>query len=333
MLKKIFTIFIRDIRVNTRESLSFLLLVMPILFAVIFNVLSPGISDTTVNIALLDGENPEFEEYLADFAHVSVYPDVDAISERVERRDDVFGIINGETGYYILKQGNENEESTEFAKYMITFFEEDVQISDSTAEIYDFGRTVPPFKKMLVAIAIMFATVMGGMLISINIIEEKNDKTIRAIHLTTVSDNAFIIGKGLMGIFLTIYGTVAIVLITGFSGVNWAMLLLVALVSSIISLLVGFMMGITNETFMDAAGSVKMLFLPLMAGVLVTELLADKWQWTVYWSPFYWTYMALDDILSYTATWGYTLMASGIVLAISIVVYVLLMPRIRKGLM
>ena len=333
MLKKIFMIFKRDIKVNTRDSLTTFLLIMPILFAVIFNIMSIGINDTTVNIALIEDENPELEEYLVDFAKVSVYPDEASLNERVERRDDVFGLVNSTNGYYVVQQGNESEGSVEFARYMITFFEEGVQLSDTTAVIYDFERTVPPFKKMIVAIAIMFTTIMGGMLISINILEEKAEKTIRAIHLTTVTDNEFIIGKGLTGVFLTIYGTIAIVLISGFSGVNWAQLFIITLVSSIISLLVGFMMGITSETFMDAAGSVKMLFLPLMAGVMVVELLADKWQWTVYWSPFYWTYIALDDILSYTGTWGFTLMASGIVLIISTIIYILLMPRIRKGLM
>jgi hypothetical protein len=333
MLKKILIIFQRDLKVNFRDSLSALLLLMPILFAVIFNILSPGINDTTVNIALVENENIELQEYLSDFAKVSVYPDESAIIERVDRRDDVFAYLNSENGYYVLKQGNESENSELFATYMLTFYNEDVQISDTTAEIIDFNRTVPPFKKLLVNIAIMFISIMGGMLIAINILEEKNDKTIRAIHLTPVNDNAFIIGKGFTGIFLTIYGTISIVLITGFTQVNWGQLLLLVLVSSIISLLVGFMMGLTSETFMDAAGSVKMLFIPLMAAVLVVELLAEKWQWTVYWSPFYWTYLALDDILSYTGTWGFTLIASGIVLAISTVIYLILMPRIRKGLM
>jgi hypothetical protein len=92
-------------------------------------------------------------------------------------------------------------------------------------------------------------------------------------------------------------------------------------------------MGLTNESFMDAAGSVKMLFLPLAAAVAVAELASDKWQWTVCWIPFYWTYLAADGILSYTSTWGFTLLASGIVFAISALVYVALVPKIKKGLM
>lgn len=332
-MKKVFRIFLRDFKVNIREMLPAYIMIVPILFIIVINVFAPGINDTTVNLALIEGENTELEEYLADFAKVSVYADEEAIIERVGRRDDIFGYIPSEDGYYILKQGNESENMVDFARALLAFYNEDVQIEDSTAVIETFDRTVPPLKKMLVNIVLMFTTIMGGMMIAMNIIEEKGDKTIRAIHLTPVSRQQFILGKSLMGMFLPIYGTIAVVSLTGFSGINWLQMLLMILVSMIISLLAGFLMGLTSATFMDAAGSVKMLFMPLMAGVLVTELTAPKWHWTVYWNPFYWSYRAVDDILSYTSTWGFTLLAAGIVLGISLLAYVIMMPRIRKGLM
>lgn len=332
-MKKVFRIFLRDLKVNLREMLPAYMLLVPILFVVLINVFAPGINDTTVNLALIEGENTEIEEYLADFAKVSLYADEEAIIERVERRDDIFGYIPNEDGYYILQQGNEAEHMVDFARALLAFYNEDVQIEDSTAVIETFDRTVPPLKKMLVNIVIMFTTIMGGMMIAMNIIEEKGDKTIRAIHLTPVSRRSFILGKSLMGMFLPIYGTAAVVLLTGFQGINWLQMLVMILVSTIISMLAGFLMGLTSATFMDAAGSVKMLFMPMMAGVLVFELTQPKWHWTVYWNPFYWSYTAVDGILSYTSTWGYTLMAAGIVLGISLIAYVVMMPRIQKGLM
>lgn len=332
-MKKVFQIFLRDLKVNLREMLPAYMLFIPLLFAILINVFAPGINDTTVNIALVKDENVELEEYLADFAKVSVYADEEAIKERVARRDDIFGYIRNGDGYYILQQGNEAEHMVEFARGLLAFYNEDVQIEDSTAVIETFDRTVPPLKKMLVNIVIMFSTIMGGMMIAMNIIEEKADKTIRAIHLTPMSRQGFIVGKSLMGMFLPIYATIAIVLITGFRGINWLQMLLMILVSMIISLLAGFLMGLTSSTFMDAAGSVKMLFMPLMAGVLVAELTQPKWHWTVYWNPFYWSYQAVDGILSYTSTWGYTLMAAGIVFGISVVAYLIMMPHINKGLM
>jgi len=332
MIKKIFAIFGRDIRVNTRDFLSLYIMVVPVIFAVLINLLAPGVNDTTVNLAMIEGENPEMVAYMEDFAKVTVYKDLEALEERVNRRDDVFAYIANDEGYYILQQGNELGAYVDYAKILLAFYEEGTSIEETTAHIIDFGRTVPPLKKMLVNIAVMFTSIMGGMLIDINIIEEKVDKTIRAMRLTPISLNGFIVGKGIMGMFLPVIGAAVLIIGTGFRGINWGQMTLVVVVSSIISMLVGYLMGLTSETFMDAAGSVKMLFLPLGAAVAVAEL-APNWVWTVYWVPFYWTYLATDDILAYTSSWSFTLMASGIVLVLSSLVYLATMPKIKKGLL
>ncbi len=333
MIRKMFVIFGRDLKVNTRDFLSLYIMSVPFIFALLFNLLAPGVNDTTVNIALIESENVQLETYLKDFAKVSIFEDLEAVEERVNRRDDVFGYIREGDSYYVLQQGNESEGFVDYARLLFAFYNEDVLIENSTASIEDFGRVVPPLKKVLVNIAIMFTSIMGGMLIAMNIIEEKVDKTIRAIHLTPISKNGYVLGKGMMGLFIPIYGAIVLLLLTGFGSINWAQMALLVLVSSMTSLLVGYVMGLTNESFMDAAGSVKMLFLPLAAAVAVAELASDKWQWTVYWIPFYWTYLAADGILAYTSTWGFTLLASGIVFAISALVYVALVPKIKKGLM
>ena len=76
----------------------------------------------------------------------------------------------------------------------------------------------------------------------------------------------------------------------------------------------------------------KLLFLPLIAGVLAVEMLGDKWQKFFYWNPFYWAYRANDLILSQSGAWVQILKYSGIVLALSGIVYLFIAPRIRKGL-
>lgn len=331
MLKKIFVLFFRDLKVNTRDFLSLYIMVVPIIFGIVINLLTPGINDTTINIALVDGDNEAMVTYLEDFAKVSVFKDVAALEERVSRRDDVFAFVPDGESYYIMQQGNELKGLVDYARLMLTFYLEDVQIEDSTSVIHSFNRTVPPLKKMLVNICIMFASIMGGMLIAMNIIEEKSDRTIRSIHLTPVSRNGYLIGKSMIGAILPLYGSVALVLICGFKDIDWGQMIVMVIVSTIISILVGFIQGINNETVMDAAGSVKMLFLPMAGAVAIAEL-ADKWQWVVYWVPFYWTYKATDAILTYNANWSTTLLYAFFVLIISIVVYLILMPKIRKGL-
>ena len=57
MFKRIWLIFKRDLKVNLREAMPLYIIIAPILLAVGINLLSPGINDTTVNVALIEGEN------------------------------------------------------------------------------------------------------------------------------------------------------------------------------------------------------------------------------------------------------------------------------------
>lgn len=332
MFNRIWTIFKRDLKVNSKDFISLYILVIPILFAVLINLFTPGINDTTVDLALIDGENQSQVEYLEQFAKVELFKDVDQIKNRVEKRDAMIGIIPENGSYYIITQGNEPEAIVDYVKLLNSFYELDISVEDSNGELIEFGRSVPPLKKTLVNTSILFISILGGMLIALNIVEEKVDNTLSAINLTPTSRTTFILGKSMMGILLSIFGSIALILITGFRDVNILQLLLVVLVTSLLSILVGFIQGLTNKDIIGAAGSIKLLFLPLIAGVLAIEVLGDKWQKFFYWNPFYWAYKGNDVILSQSGTWGQILIYSGLVLLLCGLVYLFLAPKIRKGL-
>ena len=332
MLKKIWTIFARDIRVNTREAMSLFIIIIPLILAVGINLITPGINDTTVNIALVKNEDPAQAAYLDHFAHVELLADAQEVENRVMARDSVIGIRGEGEDRYILAQGNETKSTVEFAKLLSALYEENVQPDTAHAQIVDFGRTIPPLKKMMVNVLLQFNAVLAGMLIALNIIEEKADKTIRAVGVTPVSRSVFILGKGMTGMAAALFSSAICLLITGFFNVNIGQLVLVILSSTILSMMVGFVQGINSNDVMEAAGSVKLMFLPLAGSIVGYELVTGNWQIFFYWSPFYWAYRANDMILSKSGTWPQMLLYTAIILAICALVYAVLAPRIRKGL-
>jgi len=332
MLKKIWIIFMRDLKVNLRDFLSLYILLVPVLFAVGIKLLVPSVNDTTVDLALLDGDNPEMVTYLEQFANVELFKDVDAVSERLERRDNIVAILPEGDAYYILTQGNEPESVVEFAKLLNSYVELDLEVENTTAVIETFGRTESPLKKMLVNIMILMTSVLGGMLISVNIVEEKADNTVSAINVSPISRVGFILGKSMSGMFLAVYGAIAILWITGFSDVNIGQIALAIVSVTLLSILVGFIEGINNDDVMNAAAGIKMLFLPLGAGVAAAELLSEQWQILFYWIPFYWSYKGNDAVLSYNASWPQIISYTAIVLVLCAAVYYFLAPKIQKGL-
>lgn len=333
MIRKIFLIFKRDLKASIRDFMTLYIIVVPILFAVMINVFSPGINDTTVEIVLLKGENLKQEQYFKQFAKVETLDTIEDIEERVKKRDHIVGVLpirNDE--YFILTQGNEPDYVVDYVKNLTAFDHYDITIEDSQAEIIDYGRDIPPLKKMMVNVAIMFTSILGGMIIALNIVEEKTDNTISAIHLSPVSRMGFIAGKSLIGVVIPIVGIFLMLLITGFRDINYFHAFLMIISSCIISILIGFIEGINNDDVMNAAGNMKMLFLPLAGAVAAVELLADKWQPLFYWIPFYWTYKGNDLILSDSGSLMDIIKYSGFVVAISAVVFIVLAPKIRKGL-
>lgn len=333
MNKRIFYIFQRDLKTSVRNFITLYILVVPIIFAIMINVFSPGINDTTVEIVLLENENQQQSEYFKQFASVEFLKSIEAVEERVRKRDNIIGVIpKGSNEYYILAQGNEPDYIVDYVRNLITFDHYDIGMEDSIAEIIDYGRDIPPLKKTMVNTAIIFTSILGGMIIALNIVEEKTDNTISAIHLSPVSRIEYIAGKSMMGIIVPIIGTFLLVFITGFRGINYLYILLMVATSCIISILVGFIEGINNDDVMNAAGNMKLLFFPLFGSIAAQELLADKWQILFYWIPFYWTYKGNDLILSKSGSVLDIIKYSGIVLGISMVVFIMLAPRIRKGL-
>jgi ABC-type multidrug transport system permease subunit len=332
MNNKLFIIFKKDFLTARREAMATYIMVIPLILAVGITLFAPGLNDTTVKLAMLKSDDIEHIEYMQQFSKVELFSSMEELERRVEKRDDIAAIAPNGHSYEIILQGNESEIVEEYAVLLNTLYELGSTEEETTARLISFGRTVPPLKTMLVNILILMTIILAGMLIAISIVEEKAENTINAINVTPISQTAFVVGKSLFGGTVAMLGIIGAVLITGFYDINWFMIVLVGLTSMILSLVVGFLQGISSEDIMEAAGNVKILFLPIAGSIAVYELLADKWQWTMYWSPFYWAYKANTMILSKTADWGTVLLCTAMVIGLSLIVYLVSLPKIRKGL-
>jgi len=332
MIKKLFTVFKRDFLSARRDAMATYIIVIPFILAVGIILFAPGLNDTTVKLAMLKSDDIEHIEYMQQFSKVELFSSVDELERRVEKRDDIAAIAPTGKSYEIILQGNESEIVEDYAVLLNTLYELEATEEETTAQLISFGRTVPPLKTILVNMLILMTIMLAGMLIAISIVEEKAENTISAINVTPVSQTVFVVGKSLFGGVVAMVGIIGAVLITGFYDINWFMIILVGLTSMILSLVIGFLQGLSSEDIMEAAGSVKILMLPIGGSIAGYELLADKWQWTMYWSPFYWAYKANTMILSKTADWGTVLLCTAMVIGLSLIVYLVYLPKLRKGL-
>jgi flagellar biosynthesis protein FliQ len=199
-------------------------------------------------------------------------------------------------------------------------------------KISDIGWKLSPLKQYGANLLIVFMSVLSGMVILINIVEEKQDNTLSAINVSPITRIEYIIGKGLLGFILPIIHAFGILGILRFPGINYWMITVVTLSIALISIIVGFVIGVMNDNPLSAIASMKFIFIPLLASVFGGIYLDAKWLFLLYWSPFYWAYDAVNSILLKEATWSHVLTNCSIIVFITVVVFAMLRKRIKRGL-
>jgi len=332
MLNKVMRIFRKDLKIATRDMMLIYIIVIPIIMAVAILLFAPGVTDSVIKLAMLESDSKDYIEYVETYAQVELFSSMEEVERRVLKRDDVAAIVMDGNSFQVITEGNEDPSVIAMAEAMNAFYELGATRENSTAEIMSFKKTVPPLKTKLVNMLILMVIMLSGMIIALGIVEEKTDNTISAMNVSPVSQNAFIIGKSLLGGFVALASIAIALLILGYYDINWLMILLVGLSTMILTIIVGFLQGINSTDVIEAAAGVKMMMLPIAGSIAGYELLSEKWQWTMYWSPFYWSYRANDMILSKTAYWGEILVYTAFVLIISMAIYLVFIPKIRRGL-
>lgn len=332
MIRRILAITLRDVKSGTRDFLIIYVTIAPFLLALVLKALVPNVGATTIKIAVDNTIDQPMVDYLKDYAQVEVLYDTNEIEKRILKTDDIFGLQKKDEKYKIIQQGNEKQGGLEIVEFIVNDYENKGINLPIDVKISDMGWKLSPLKQQGSNLLIIFISLFGGMIILLNLVEEKMDNTISAMNVSAVSKVEYIIGKGLLGFIIPLIGTFGSIFILGFEGINYGMIAMISLNISLISIIIGFSVGVVNNEPISAISSMKMIFLPVLASVFGGMFLAEKWHFLLYWSPFYWAYRALDAIILNQATWGLVLQSSGIIILITALVFAALSKRIRQGL-
>ena len=331
-MRKILAIILRDIKSGTRDWMIIYLSLASILIALVLRALIPSVSESTLNVVMLDDSPSAFTSYISDKANVSMVSDLEALEERVLRMDDVLGVVAQGENFEIVKQGNEVIPMEEPLRIILNAYgKTDTQLP-LEIKFSDIGWRMSPIKLEGGILLIIFTTVFGGMLILLNLVEEKMSNTLSAINVTPLYRSQFIVGKGLLGFFIPIFGSLCAALILGFDGINIPMFLVSVVAIALISIIIGFSIGVMNDEPISAIASMKMVFFPIMASVFGAIFLPDKWLPILYWSPYYWAYDSIHAILLQEALWSQILFNAGMILVLTSLVFAALYKRIQRGL-
>jgi ABC-2 type transport system permease protein len=331
-VKKILAVISRDIKSGTRDWLIIYLAIAPILIALILKALIPSVGDSMLNVAVLEQTPQEIQNHLSKYAKIILVESEEDLEERVLRMDEVFGLRETPQGLTMVVEGNESEYMVQLFSSVVDQYRLKDQEINAEVITSDMGWQMSPLKLQGAIIVIIFSTILGGMLIVLNIVEEKMSNTMSALHVTPISKTQIVIGKGFLGFFLSIFGSFAAVFILGFEGINYGMLGVTVFSIAWISMIIGFGIGVVNNEPISAIASMKITFVPVLASVFGAIYLPTKWVFVLYWSPFYWAYLNIHNILMQAGEWPKILMNNGMILVITCLVFMALKSRIKRGL-
>lgn len=335
-MKRILSIARRDFKSSIRDFIAIYIIISPFVIAFIIAGFVPATEDASVTI-LTDGTvSAEVIDSLDDYVALEVYEDRTSMERRINATDDRIGLSQLSDGSFeIVTEGNEAEGIDVLLQNLLNRYtsEKNGQVMNVVdVQFSDIGvKTSPVAIIGLVSIAIV-ALVLGGMVVSMNIIEEKESMTFSALNTTPLTRTQFMIGKSLAGSIIAVVQIMASFYIFGFGNVNFLQVLFISVTGLSVVIIMGFILGLVSPNQMAAVANMKVLFLPISITIIGALMMPVRLHFLLWWSPFYWIYDGMTNIIQETATWGGLIVDGVGVTVITIIVYLLFRKKINANL-
>ncbi len=331
-MKKILAIMRRDTKSGMRDYMILYIIAVPFLIAAVLNMLTSSVSQSVLNLGVDDTLTAEDLTYIREYAAVEVFENEEELISRVENLDDIYGVVKKDGQFEVIRQGNEKVEMHEMVTLLLdSMNNEDIEVPIELT-VSDVGWKLSPIKQFGGSLLAVFISVFGGMIILINLVEEKQENTLAAMNVAPVERVQYIVGKAALGFFVPLIHVMGILLILNYGDINYLMAAVITLSIALTSVIIGFSIGVNSDNVLAAISGMKMVFLPILGSIFGAIYLREGLQFLLYWSPFYWAFVALDDVILKQATWGSVLFSTMMIVIISIVVMLLLRKKIRRGL-
>jgi ABC-2 type transport system permease protein len=330
-ISRVFKVFKRDTMSVARDFIIFITAVLPLILAVVLNMFIPDVENASIRFVLNSNiENGVVKEF-SKYGQVELAGTSEVLYERVEGTDEVAGIDYVVGEYVIVLQGNEKIISKNTAVMILDeYFNPEESLVDVI--ISDVGIEESPVRRLGTIFILLFSMVAPGLMVGINLVEEKESNTLSALNVTPLTRWELYSGKIVFGLILSLIHVFAVTLIMGYGDVNFLMILAASLSSVFIATVLGFLTGAIADNQVGAIALVKLSFMPVMLSFAGAIIIPERWQVFLYWSPFYWDYRVLEGILVKTIEWSQVIYFCSLILITSTAFYLVFRRKIIKGL-
>ncbi|MCF8000580.1 MAG: ABC transporter permease [Halanaerobiales bacterium] len=322
----------KDMKEFFRNKTIIIVILLPLLASLFFLIIEDAGLNKYFNIGLVDDINSDFNSFVtSNIANINVY-NYDNIgraeSEIGDRIDGIIHIHNKNDFELYLNAANtnsyfflQNQLENIIDRYLGIEPQYELQVN-SVNQIEGKLNFLPIWLTITI-------TMIGVLIISGNLAEEKENKTMDAIYITPANNLLFLIGKILSGVILSTVTALIMLFINGFYRQPIKNVLLVVLaifLSSLVFNVIGLIIGAKSDSQSSARSMGTIIYFPLLFPTLIYNL-SDFTEMIAKFFPTYYLFQVINNLLSisvnYSKVWYNLsiLMVFGVVLS-SILFYV-----------
>lgn len=331
MMKRIYAIIKRDLHSSIRDFILVYMMFAPIILAIGLMFFIPSTQSASLEFAVHENLGQEAIDIFNKYGNVETFPTLKDIKKRVNNIDDVAGINKEDGRYQLILEGNEGHDTEEISKKIIR----NIVLGDKVNIDYivnDIGIKMTPLALIGSISLLLMAIMIGGVVIGFNIIEEKESNTIKALNVTPMNRLEFIIGKSFIGTILPILQVFLILRILGIRDYDVVMVLAMTIVSSLLSIIIGFLIGVISSNQIAGIANLKIIFTILSLAIVGAVLLPQSKHFLLYWAPPYWSFMGFRHIILKDVTWSQLGIYMTWIVGLTLLIFIFFKRKLQKGL-
>ncbi len=334
-LTRIWMVLRKDFAMGPRSPFFLYALVLPVVLTVLFQFAFGALFEPKPRLGIVDAGNSEITAAMeaAEGIELTLLDDAEDLKSQVQANDLDSGIILPADFDAAVRDGSRppleffiGGESYAANRIILTVTaldsirEIEGRAAPVDVEVVSFGEEGLPLTLRLVPIIVFYALVLAGVAVpGSSLVEEKEKGTLMAILVSPVKVSEVLTAKWLLGLSLTFVMAMVTLALNGAIGSRPFDVMLVVLVASLLTAMLGLLVGVVSKDSTMMFGLIKGFGAVLFAPVL--WYLFPSWpQWIAKLFPLYWIIEPIWQVSvmgePVTAVWMELAIALGIVAAL-----------------
>lgn len=312
-LRRIGVLFAKDLRYGSRNVIFIVAIVLPLVLSLAIGLLFGTLfsEKPKLGIADLGASDVAAELSAADFIVVQRYDSADALLAAIDTGEveiglllpegfdeDVVSGMRADVTLYVWGQSlvkNRVIIGSAVSEALVRMIGRENPVTVNSVLVGD--RVAQSWQQRLLPLVVLMSVMIGGLMVPATaLIEERQQRTLRALTVTPMAMGEVYLAKGLMGVSLSVFSGVAILTLNGGWGPNPVLLLGVLLMGGTLAAAFGVFLGTYAKDIHTLFAIVKASGIILYAPGLIAMFPDTIPQWIARLFPTYYIMQPVMDI-------------------------------------